>query len=166
MELGGDSLLNAKAEGESGTEQQTGEGRDDALKFCGLSILRRFVPLRVLSLLGIFSLLGEREGTLSKAHNGEACEGDHGVLHHQQGGRRGEQRVDGSQKHQNRVEVVTPEVKVGPLNRHNGHGEVRVRLRHLSKNRQVPGGGHPVLHLLKRVVGVQRHDGGGKQQTG
>ena len=23
-----------------------------------------------------------------------------------------------------------------------------------------------MLHLLKRVVGVQRHDGGGKQQTG
>ena len=77
MELGGDSLLNAKAEGESGAEQQTGEGRDDALKFCGLSILRRFVLLR------IFSFLGEREGTLSEAHNGEACEGDQGVLHDQ-----------------------------------------------------------------------------------
>ena len=77
MELGGDSLLNAEAEGESGAEQQTGEGRDDALKFCGLSILRRFVLLR------IFSFLGEREGTLSEAHNGEACEGDQGVLHDQ-----------------------------------------------------------------------------------
>ena len=77
MELGGDSLLNAEAEGESGAEQQTGEGRDDALKFCGLSILRRFVLLRVLS------LLGKCEGTLSKTHNGEACEGDQGVLHDQ-----------------------------------------------------------------------------------
>ena len=83
MKLGGDSLLNAEAEGESGTEQQTGEGRDDALKFCGLSILRRFVLLRVLSLLCIFSFLGEREGTLSEAHNGKACEGDQGVLHDQ-----------------------------------------------------------------------------------
>ena len=64
------------------------------------------------------------------------------------------------------MEVITPEVKVGPLNGHNGHGEVRVRLRHLGKNRQVPGGRNPVLHLLQRVVGVQRHDGGGKQQTG
>ena len=64
------------------------------------------------------------------------------------------------------MEVVTPEVKVGPLNGHDGHGEVRVRLSHLGENRQVPGGGNPVLHLLQRVVGVQRHDGGGKQQAG
>ena len=160
MELGGDSLLNAEAEGESGAEEQTGDGRDDALKLCALSVLRVF------SFLCIFSFLGEREGTLSEAHNGKACEGDQGVLHHQQGGRRGEQRVDGPQEHQNRVEVVTPEVKVGPLNGHDGHGEVRVRLRHLGENRKVPGGRNPVLHLLQRVVGVQRHDGGGKQQAG
>ena len=83
MELGGDSLLNAKAEGESGTEQQTGEGRDDALKFCGLRILPRFVLLRAFSFLRVLSFLGEREGTLSEAHNGEACEGDQGVLHDQ-----------------------------------------------------------------------------------
>ena len=60
------------------------------------------------------------------------------------------------------MEVVTPEVKVGSLDGHDGHGEVRVRLRHLGENRKIPGGGHPVLHLLKRIVGVQRHDGGGE----
>ena len=162
VELGCDCLLNAEAEGESGAEEQTRNGRDNALILYGLGVLSGFSGTGRSEL----SFLGEREGTLSKAHNGEACEGDHGVLHHQQSGRRGEQCVDGSQERQNRMEVVTPEVKVGPLNRHDRHGEVRVRLRHLGKNGKVPRGGHPVLHLLQRVVGVQRHDGGGKQQTG
>lgn len=52
VELGGDSLLNSEAEGESGAEQQTGDGRDDTLKFCGLSSLRGFTLLRIFSFFG------------------------------------------------------------------------------------------------------------------
>ena len=79
MELGGDSLLNAEAEGESGAEEQTGNGRDDAPVLYEIGVLSGFSGTGRSKL----SFLGEREGTLSEAHNGKACEGDQGVLHDQ-----------------------------------------------------------------------------------
>ena len=62
--------------------------------------------------------------------------------------------------------MIAPEVKTRPLNRHDRRGEVRVRLGHLREDCKVPRGGHPVLNLLQRIVGVQRHDGRAQHQPG